>query len=266
MAGDWIKMRSNIVEDPAVIGIASALGIDEFSVVGRLHLLWAWADSQSRDGHASSVTEKWIDRKVQFAGFAAAMVSAGWLTIEAGGVEFPNFDRHNGETAKQRGLAANRKSKQRENVTEEVTQESRNERDKTVTREEKRREEKEPELLPAVASQPPVYSLPLVGGVEFGITKAVADEFAAAYPSVDIPANMRRMRVWLIANPKKRPTKSGGLRFANIWLAKEQDNAPRNNHANRTQGRSLSAAERVAAVNDAAERRDDLVGECRRID
>jgi hypothetical protein len=141
MAGDWIKMRIDLVEDPAVIGMADALSLDEFAVVGRLHTLWGWADSQSRDGHASCVTAKWIDRKLRCDGFAAAMVAAHWLVITEGGVEFPHFDRHNGETAKQRGLASQRKKKSRENVTQNVTVESRNDRDTCVTREEKRREE-----------------------------------------------------------------------------------------------------------------------------
>ena len=37
MAGDWIKMRIDIADDPAVIGIASALDITEDEVVGKLH-------------------------------------------------------------------------------------------------------------------------------------------------------------------------------------------------------------------------------------
>jgi hypothetical protein len=141
MAGDWIKMRIDLAEDPAVIGMAETLGLDEFAVVGRLHVLWGWADSQSRDGHARGVTEKWIDRKVQRDGFAEAMVAAGWLLLRDGGIKFPNFDRHNGETAKQRGLATIRKKKSRANVTQEVTDVSRSERDESGTREEKRREE-----------------------------------------------------------------------------------------------------------------------------
>jgi hypothetical protein len=141
MAGDWIKMRIDLSEDPAVIGMAEVLGLDEFAVVGRLHVLWGWADSQSRDGHARGVTEKWIDRKVQCDGFAEAMAGAGWLLVTDGAIEFPHFDRHNGETAKQRGLATNRKKKSREKVTQDVTDMSRNKRDESGTREEKRREE-----------------------------------------------------------------------------------------------------------------------------
>ena len=34
---------------------------------------------------------------------------------------------------------------------------------------------------------------------------------------------LRKMKGWLTANPKRRKTKSGIKRFINGWLAKEQD-------------------------------------------
>ncbi|WJN60914.1 DnaT-like ssDNA-binding domain-containing protein [Pseudomonas sp. SO81] len=147
MAGDWIKMRVSLADDPAVILIADRLGLDEFSVVGRLQHLWSWADSQSRDGHAAGVTQKWIDRYLRCDGFAGVMAEAGWLVISEQGITFPNFERHNGATAKARGLAANRQQKKRGAVTPSVTPESpepsRSERDSSVTREEKRRDKEQ---------------------------------------------------------------------------------------------------------------------------
>lgn len=140
MAGDWIKMRTALADDPAVICMADRLGMEEFSVVGRLHHLWSWADSQSRDGHAVGVTGKWIDRYVQRDGFADAMIAVGWLDQTETGISFPNFERHNGATAKSRGLAKDRKEKQRAGVTPPKGQTSRTERDSSVTREEKRRD------------------------------------------------------------------------------------------------------------------------------
>lgn len=142
MAGDWIKMKISLASDPAVISIAARLDHTEFSVVGMLHHLWSWADTQSRDGHAPGVTEKWVDRYVQCDGFAQAMQSVGWLIISDDGLEFPRFDRHNGDNAKTRALASSRQKKKRSNDAESAPDLSRNERDESVTREEKRREEK----------------------------------------------------------------------------------------------------------------------------
>lgn len=140
MAGDWIKMRGDLSEDPAVIAMAARLGIDEFAVVGRLHNLWSWFDRQSRDGHAVGVTKEWIDARLRRDGFGTAMEQVGWLVFDESGVSIPNFDRHNGETAKTRAQGTKRQQKRR-SVTPDVPQVSRSERDKSVTREEKRREE-----------------------------------------------------------------------------------------------------------------------------
>lgn len=153
MAGDWIKMRTALANDPAVIAIALDLDKSEFEVVGMLHHLWSWADSQSQDGHIKRVTEKWIDRYVHHAGFAKSMVCAGWLVIEDAGITFPNFERHNGESAKKRAEAAERQRISRENKRLGlVTDPSHDSCDKSVTREEKRREEDKDQKLMSPAA------------------------------------------------------------------------------------------------------------------
>lgn len=139
MAGEWIKMRVDLSDDPAVIGMACRLDCSEYEVVGRLHKLWSWADRHTEDGHAPSVTPAWLDRYVERDGFADALIAAGWLVVDDAGLTIPNFERHNGQSAKKRGLAAERKRKQRDSVTHESREESRTERDVCVTREEKRR-------------------------------------------------------------------------------------------------------------------------------
>ena len=190
MAGDWIKMRTALAEDPAVISIASKLDMEEFAVVGRLHQLWSWADHQSRDGHASGVTQKWVDRYLERDGFAAALVEVGWLIIDDTGITLPNFDRHNGETAKTRALGSKRKQKERGNVTQEQGQMSRNERDKSVTREEKRREEvvvtakADATVVELRPEQQQPAGLCLDNPTAFA--KSVAEAYAKAY-RVDVP-------------------------------------------------------------------------------
>lgn len=101
--GIWIKMRRAISSDPDVFRIAELTGLDRFSVVGRLHAVWSWADEHdvaNRD--AVSVTQNYIDRVTECAGFADAMRHVGWLAGSDGALMFPNFERHNGYQAKRK--------------------------------------------------------------------------------------------------------------------------------------------------------------------
>ena len=102
-------MRVDIGDDPAVIQISLRLDICEDEVVGKLHRLWSWADKHTTTGCISAITEKWIDRFLCHPGFAAAMVETHWLDFTPDGIEFPSFDRHNGETAKKRAVENRRK-------------------------------------------------------------------------------------------------------------------------------------------------------------
>lgn len=115
MAGDWIKMRQDLHDDPSVVLIALKVQIDEDSVVGKLHKLWCWADKHTTDGFAPAIGEKWVDRYVSKPGFASAMVEAGWLSFNDSGIVFPNFDRHNGQSAKTRVEATLRQRLSRKN-------------------------------------------------------------------------------------------------------------------------------------------------------
>jgi len=110
MAGDWIKMRMELDTDPAVMMIANCTELDLYAVVGRLHKLWSWADAHTASGRIDGVFGDDIDRLVTQFGFAEAMKSAGWLEIDQRGVLFPRFHRHNGKSAKDRGLRAIRQA------------------------------------------------------------------------------------------------------------------------------------------------------------
>jgi hypothetical protein len=110
MAGDWIKMRHDLEDDPAVVQMASLLGIDEFGIVGRLHAVWSWVDRHSVDGTNVRIMSALLDRKAARQGFADAMRTVGWLGGRDGCLSFPNYDRHNGETAKRRASESKRKS------------------------------------------------------------------------------------------------------------------------------------------------------------
>ena len=148
MAGDWIKVRTNLGGDPAVNAMARTLKLDTFSVVGRLHALWSWADQHTDDGQLPLTEREDIDAVVCKRGFAEEMLRVGWLEVmETGGVLIPNWLRHNGDSAKKRALDMERqRSKRSRDCHDSVMDLSRNERDASVTESgqvrDQRREEK----------------------------------------------------------------------------------------------------------------------------
>lgn len=161
MAGDWIKMRSDLGTDPAVIRIGTATGLDPFGVVGRLHALWAWADAHTTNGTAPGVTSDWVDRLVCHQGFATALVAAGWLVERAGAIEFPRFGRHMGDSAKRRATETARKRSYRDKLASRkrparVPEVSREKRDNVPPEPgpEKRREEEEKKEIPPIPPAP----------------------------------------------------------------------------------------------------------------
>jgi len=111
MAGFWIKFDTSTPDKPEVWAIAEQLSMDPDAVVGKLLRVWAWFDDHTEKGNAPSVTKALLDRRVGVSGFCSAMVSAGWLVESDGVLTIPNFDRHNGATAKSRGLTAKRVAK-----------------------------------------------------------------------------------------------------------------------------------------------------------
>jgi len=111
MAGDWLKIETVTPDKPEIYTIAGRLEIDPDAVFGKLFRVWTWADQHTESGNAPSVSKLIIDRLTGTSGFCDAMVAAGWLIETEGGLEFPNFGRHNGQTAKTRALTAKRVAK-----------------------------------------------------------------------------------------------------------------------------------------------------------
>jgi hypothetical protein len=155
MAGDWLKMRHDLADDPSIIRAAADLGIDEDAVLGKCFRLWSWADRHTTDGQASGIGLAWVDRLTRCDGFGAALVRAGWLDELDGGLCFPRFDRHCSDTAKQRALDSRLKAEKRD-----VRQRAGQKPDKcpdairTTAGPEKRREEVPPPPREAAQGEP----------------------------------------------------------------------------------------------------------------
>jgi hypothetical protein len=116
MAGEWLKFEANTPEKQEVFSITVSMGWEDPDLtVGKLLKVWRWFDQQTIDGNASRVTLALLDKIIGVSGFAKAMCDVGWLICVEQGISLPNFDRHNGKTAKDRCLTARRVAKHKSN-------------------------------------------------------------------------------------------------------------------------------------------------------
>jgi hypothetical protein len=147
MAGDWIKMRADLFTHPKIVRMASALKADTLRTVGGLMSVWCLFDKHSTDGTLEGYTFDIIDTQISWPGFSGAMMTVNWISETAGGLILPEFETHNGASAKRRAQDAQRK--------QDVRKMSASETDILKTREEKRREEIKPTPTEYVAACAP---------------------------------------------------------------------------------------------------------------
>lgn len=147
MAGDWIKMRSELQSHPKVVRILSATKSDKFRVIGGLHAVWAVFDAHSNDGKLYGYTPDLMDHIIGWEGFSAAMIAVEWLLWdEAETLALPEFDEHNSKSAKRRAEDQKRKRNTR-NSLEFVSDDCGQIADKKRTREDKREDKEKDKTL-----------------------------------------------------------------------------------------------------------------------
>jgi hypothetical protein len=211
-ASDWIKVRTVLPSDGRLRIASRKCHVSTVTVFGALVTLWCLADSHAEEsGMLVGYTAADIDALVEVPGFCAAL-PADWIDLTAEYVKLPEYQEHNGTTGKSRSMATKRQKKHRD-----VTDVSRTKRDTSVTRLEKKREEKKEEE--------PAEIIPLDGGSDFIVTKAMAGEWSRAYPRIDVLGELRKARAWCLSNEKNRKTRSGASRFLNSWLSRANDDA-----------------------------------------
>lgn len=84
------------------------------------------------------------------------------------------------------------------------------------------REGSEPEGQPETVETIPTNRFGSTGEV-FRVQRSMVDSLQAAYPAVDVVAELREIRAWSESNGPKRKTIGGMPRFINSWMAREQD-------------------------------------------
>ena len=266
----WIKIEDCTPDKPEVIQLANILGIDQDAVLGKLIRVWLWADAQTYDGNAKtnaatvsqplvgalagrelanapSVSKAFLDRCTYCPGFGAALEQVGWLTAIGGVLSFPNFDRHNGQTAKQRAVTAKRVAKHTaktnaetnaatvsQPLVEPLAEKSRVEKSKSRVEEIREDGSKDASCgEPAKPASPPQPVLPVVRLVleypcvgdppTWALTATKLAEYQETFPHLDVLAECRLALQWCRDNAPKRKTANGMTRFLGTWLAKAQN-------------------------------------------
>jgi hypothetical protein len=121
MAGDWIKMRTSLLTNPKVNGIARKLeasaevavrlstgyrgamgeivtrNVMRHVTISCLLVIWGAANEHTKDGAFRNADHSDVDDMVGIPGFAAAMESVGWLIYDAdsNSITLPNFNEYN---------------------------------------------------------------------------------------------------------------------------------------------------------------------------
>lgn len=173
MAGDWIKMRGNLWDDPRVARLVDMTDTSEAAIVGALYWLWATADQHTEDGIMPGLTTRAIDRKTGVKGFADALITIGWLEDNEDGVRIVDFEKHNGTSAKKRCQTAKRVAvfaSKNADVTQPIEQPNADSVSSALAREEKSREELIPSVAKATGDKSPLtpdeiiftYGVPLL--------------------------------------------------------------------------------------------------------
>lgn len=109
MSDDWIKVRKSVLASPRLVRAMSALKADRLRTIGGIVSAWCLLDEQTADGRLDHYTPEILDEIVGLPGLARAMEAAGWLIITENGLQAPEFQKHNGATAKRRAQDAARK-------------------------------------------------------------------------------------------------------------------------------------------------------------
>lgn len=109
MADDWIKFRKCVLTHPRLVRTMSALNADKLRTLGGILSAWCLLDEQTQDGNLEGYTPEFLDQTVGLPGLARAMEAAGWLVITENGLQAPEFEKHNGATAKRRAAESRRK-------------------------------------------------------------------------------------------------------------------------------------------------------------
>ncbi len=209
---NWIKMCTDLQTHPKVVALSMRLKIPVYAAVGALHAVWSIADQHSVDG-VLDMTPEGLDLLTGIPGISAAMQGIGWLEVQGETVVIPDFDVHQGHSAKARAKDAARK------IKDYHADKKRKELGEDSELDKKKSKNKSKDKTP--------HSPPEGGGV--GVTQT-ADPPVGETPQIETPAPARtdsrgqteNFRAFLAAYPEARRD-YGAARF---WLTHCERDGP----------------------------------------
>lgn len=216
MAGDWIKMRGNLWDDPRVSRLVDLTDSTEAAIVGALYWLWATADQHSEDGILTGLSLKQIDRKTGVQGFGEALLSIGWIADHPEGVKIVRFEEHNGKSAKRRCSESVRKMSARDadKIQTQDGQEPEEPQQSCAPREREEKEKSKPKSKAvALASRLPDEWKPSEEEIQFCKTKR---------PDLDPSQVADRFRDFWIAQPGVKGRKLDWTATWRNWVRNEK--------------------------------------------
>ena len=216
MAGDWIKMRSNLWHDPRIAGICDLTDASEATVIGALFWLWSAADQHTEDGVMPSLSLRQINRKTGVAGFGEALCAIGWIADHPEGVRIIKFEEHNGTSAKKRAETAKRVASHRASNADRVT-EKEQKATSALDREREREREEKKRGGDARASRLPTDQALNDQWIDFCKTER---------PDLDPELTFATFRDYWIAKPGKEGCKLDWLATWRNWVRSQHQRAP----------------------------------------
>lgn len=217
MAGEWLKMECATPDKPETFAITTKMGWEDPDLtVGKLFRVWRWFDQQTTDGNAHGVTSSLLDRIAGATGFAQAMIDVGWLVANQFSLSLPNFEKHNGMTAKSRAQTAKRVANHRADAPGNAICNASNVTP-ALAREEKKRKEKNKELSSkaesASASRLPTDWMPSLEQAMFCETER---------PDLSIDKTASRFKDYWIAQPGVKGRKVDWVATWRNWVRNEK--------------------------------------------
>ena len=249
-------MKLNTIQHPKVLRLKRRLSVPPWGAVSLLESLWHLTAQHAKDGAlGKTFTNEDIANAIGWEGdpdqLIDALVSSGWLDVcEVNRLVVHDWHDHCPEFVKgnirrmKKEFASDPNSVGNSvpysvpnsvtysstvlsSVLESPTPRPIQDQDQAKPIQ----EEESCETVPTVSQPAPAKSVvvfPCQGKQkEWHLLVEHIADWKATYPGLDIEAECRKARAWVMANPEKRKTAKGMPRFLLRWFNRTVDNAPR---------------------------------------